>query len=69
MRKLILYLIVTILLFNGCSKEDSINCDIVAGRSIAFGMPDIYSLKINGDWMDVSKDDYLEYKVGDTYCY
>ena len=70
MKKLILYLLLTIFLFS-CSKDqdDAPQCTEVRGRAILFGNPDIYYLRINGVEVEVSKSDYLAHKVGAIYCY
>ena len=70
MRKLALYLLV-VLFFNCCNDSDDLpKCVEVTGRSVAFGgFETRYFFILEGRNTEVSKENYLVYRIGAIYCY
>jgi len=46
---------IVMVIFPSCSQDDGIQCQEVGGRSILFGRPNTYYLKIKGVQVEVSE--------------
>ena len=65
-------LLLTIILFYSCSShnEDIPKCVEITGRYVVFkGLETNYYFITKGSHTEVLKNEYLDYRIGEIYCY